>query len=188
MKCLTAIIRLDRNLNLLNQKDKNYIINAITQNPDLKSKLSEIVTSIDTISNYLDLEWLVVYPPIVCEPIISVKIGAKNHDSLHFFSEVIPLGLALKRLENHHNFHRLIQKLRTHSHEKINAWLEAITALKYLDLGYEVELEPSNQKGGLCDLRILSGTDWIYLECKVENHQDSKYFKSRIDFAERRRK
>jgi hypothetical protein len=51
----------------------------------------------------------------------------------------------------------------------------------YKGSGYTVELESQNDKGGRCDLRIMSKSlkDWLYIECKAQNISDSQIIERR---------
>ena len=68
-------------------------------------------------------------------------------------------------------FDRIINSLDVPSYERLSTLFEVRVAAAYKGSGYNVELEPENGKGGLCDLRITSKdlNEWLYIECKAEN-------------------
>lgn len=150
---MMADLSIDRNLNLRLKSDLDYLLVQIRKNPVLILHESVISDSIEFISKNLEEEWLLIYPPIEREPLVSVRIGARNSTSLGFLSEVIPLGIYLKHLQVLPKFNRILQKLSTASHEKMSAQLEVFVAAKYHVNGYQIELEPPNSRGGMADLK-----------------------------------
>jgi len=141
----------------------------------------EIEESIQFLSNNLSNEWLTVYP--LGSGSISIKIGLKGSQGLSLFSVVIPLGLAFITLSELEGFPKLVKKLAVHSNERLSSILEALCASRYKTKGYEVELEPSTEKGRYSDFRVKFRNEWIYFECKKEYHRETKYYKNLAKYA-----
>jgi hypothetical protein len=167
---------------------------------DLPVSLDDIKRAVKFISDNLkNAEWLIIYPGVVSDgrisithgqlvtniPIATSKDGKTLYHLFDFIKDIVPLGLDLLQLQNIANFVRLVQKLNVHSHERSSAMLETFIAADALRSGYEVELEPSNGKGGLCDLKIGKiGQDDIYIECKALNSHESELYQIRQDFVQ----
>ena len=141
----------------------------------------EIEKAILFISSKLTEEWLTVYP--LGHGTVTIRVGSKNSKVLSFFSEIIPLGLALVALSELEKFDRLIYKLNIQSNERLSSILEALCAARYKKKGYDVELEPSADKGRSSDFLVRFGDEWIYFECKKEYSHEGRYYKSLSNYV-----
>lgn len=183
MKKTTDKRLIDRILHLNQESDRCYLIERLKLQPTLPTSREEVERAILFLSDKLDEEWLTVYPLDQGE--VSIKVGPKSSQGLDFFSEVVPLGLALIALSGLEKFERLVEKLEIQSNERLSSILEALSAARYMKKGYEVELEPSTEKGRCCDFRVRFGNEWIYFECKKEYPRESRYYKSFSSYANR---
>jgi hypothetical protein len=171
----------DRILHLNHENDRLHLIKRLKQQNDLPISCEEVEKAILFLSEKLEAEWLTVYP--LGEGEVVIRIGPKNSKGIDFFSEIVPLGLALFELGELKKFSRLIDKLNAKSNERISAILEALSAARYKKKGYEVELEPTVEKGRIADFRVRFGNEWIYFECKKEYPQESRYYKSLSNYV-----
>lgn len=166
----------DKILRLYQPNDRSYLLKRLKNYEKLFPNPEEIEKSILFLLDNLGKEWLTVYP--LGQGSVNIKIGPKKSQGLSFFSNVIPLGLALLTLSKLKGFERLVEKLSIQSNERLSTILEALCASRYKTKGYNVELEPSTEKGRHSDFRVKFGEEWIYFECKKEYPQESKYFKN----------
>lgn len=172
---------MDRILHLNHETDRCYLIERLKLHTYMPTSCEEVERAILFLSDKLDEEWLTVYP--LGQGKVSIKVGPKNSQGLDFFSEVVPLGLALIALNELKKFERLIEKLNIQSNERLSSILEALSAGKYKKKGYEVELEPLTEKGRSADFRVRFRNEWIYFECKKEYPRESRYYKSFSNYA-----
>jgi hypothetical protein len=93
----------------------------------------------------------------------------------------------LIQLQDLAGFSRIVKSLDIPSYERISTIFEVRVAATYKGSGYTVDLEPQNDKGGLCDLRIISKSlkDWLYIECKAEDPTDSEIINRRLKLIEK---
>lgn len=173
----------DRILHLNHEAERRYLIERLKPHVDLPASCEEVERAILFLSDKLDEEWLTVYP--LGQGEVSIKVGQKSSQGLGFFSDVVPLGLALIALSELKKFDRVIEKLNIPSNERLSSILEALSAARYKKRGYEVELEPSTEMGRSSDFRVRFGNEWIYFECKKEYPHESKYYKSFSIYAYR---
>jgi hypothetical protein len=161
--------------------------------------VKDVISSIDFISdNLTDDEWVIVYREGISENHMSITYGGSftkiqiasyNGKPLYhlssFMDEIVSLGLDLLQLHNLSKFERLIKRLNIPSHERSSAIFEAFVAAKAVRLGYNVELEPSNGKGGFCDLKANKASmKDLYVECKALNSHESELKQKRQDFLQ----
>ena len=173
---------IDRILNLKDETDRNYFLKKLETCQNLPVAVQQIERAIAFLQDRLDEEWLTLYP-FYSSAHASVKTGAKRQQTLDFFSTLLPLGSSLLALRELRGFDKIISKLSLHSYDRLSAILEVLSAARYKIAGYEVELEPSTQKGRFCDFKVRFENEWIYFECKKENPTESKYFKRAQGYA-----
>lgn len=176
VKKTTDKLPVNKILRLYQANDRSYLLKRLKHDENLFPNPEEIEKSILFLLDNLGKEWLTVYP--LGQGSVSIKIGPKNSQGLNLFSVVIPLGLALLTLSKLKGFERLVEKLSIQSNERLSSILEALCASRYKTKGYDVELEPSTEKGHYSDFRVKFGKEWIYFECKKEYPRESKYFKN----------
>jgi hypothetical protein len=168
-----------RNLDLSQNSDKDYFYSLLASSEKIPFTVKEIKDCVHFLSIHLSRdEWLKVYPiPSFWGNISTAgKVGKSRYQSLDFFYDVIPLARNLISLQYHEKFDGIIKRLDIPSHERLSTILEVQVAANYQAAGFEVDLQPENGKGGLCDLRIRlkDKNEWIYVECKVPNTSDSQ--------------
>lgn len=176
-------MKIHRNLNLNKLQDRAVFDKQLETETNLPYAPEIIQKSIAFISaNLDDEEWLKIYPvPSLRGDIsVSVKVGSTS-TSLDFLYEIIPLGTNLIQIHDLPGFSRIVKSLDIPSYERISTIFEVRVAATYKSSGYTVDLEPQNDKGGRCDLRIMSKglKDWLYIECKAQNPTDSQIIKRR---------
>jgi hypothetical protein len=173
---------IDRNLNLIDETDRKYLLRKLETRQNLPLGIEQIERAIAIIQDRLDDDWLTLYP-FYSSAFASVKTGAKLRQTLDLFSTLIPLGSALLALKDLAGFDKLISKLRLDSYDRLSAILEALSAARYKIARFDVELEPNSRKGRFCDFRVRFENEWIYFECKKENLIESKYFRKAHEYA-----
>jgi len=173
---------IDRILNLKDETDRNYFLKKLETCQNLPVAVQQIERAITFLQDRLDEEWLTLYP-FYSSAYASVKTGAKRRQTLDFFLTLLPLGSSLLALRKLRGFDKIISKLSLHSYDRLSAILEVLSAARYKIAGYDVELEPSTQKGHFCDFKVRFENEWIYFECKKENPTESKYFKRAQGYA-----
>ena len=174
---------IDRVLNLKNEADRNYFLKKLETRQNLPTSIQQIEHAITFLQDRFDDEWLTLYP-FYSSAFASVKVAAKGHHTVDFFSTLLPLGLALLVLRDSEGFDKLIWKLSLRSYDRLSVILEALSVARYKIAGYDVELVPSTQKGRSCDFKVRFKDEWIYFECKKENPIESKYFKRAQRYAD----
>lgn len=177
-------VKIDRNLDLSLNNDRDHFYDLLQSSKELPFTIEEIQRCVDFLLTHLkQKEWLKIYPvPSIWGNIsIGLKVGKSHSQSLDFFYHVIPLAKNLSRLKCLENFDIILKRLDIPSHERLSTILEVQIAANYQDIGYKVELQPENGKGGLCDIRICveDGNEWIYIECKVPSINDSQFLQRR---------
>lgn len=165
---------LDRNLQLKDQRDRDYLISRLESRRDLPLNIEQIKQAIDFLYKEMDDEWLTLYP-FYNSAHVSVRVGSKLQHALDFFY-VTHFVLALNTLSELSGFHRILKRIRSPTYERLSTILETFTVARYKLAGYGIELEPKTPKG-YADFRVRFQDEWIYFECKRENLTESKYYR-----------
>jgi hypothetical protein len=167
-------LQIERNLDLSLNSDKDYFCSLLANAEKIPFTVKEIKECVDFLSTHLNRgEWLKVYPiPSIWGNItVSVKVGKSSHQSLDFFYDVMPLAKNLISLHHVGKFDDTLRRLDIPSHERLSTILEVQVAANYQAVGFEVELQPENGKGGLCDLRINLKTEKRMDICRMQGAQ-----------------
>lgn len=163
-----------KEINLAKDEDREYLLGRMRERAEYPVAVDDLERAISSIRDMLDDSWL----RVSIFDSLSIDIGNGKKHGFNFFLHIVPLGMALDTLRNLVGLDRLIQKLQTHSIERVSAILEAVSAARYKEAGYIVELEPPTDDGHYCDFRVGDGDEWAYFECKIEYSTESKPFQT----------
>jgi len=164
---------LNRNINLQDQNDRNYLVDRLQSRQDLPLNIEQIKQAIDFLCREMDDEWLNLYP-FYSSAHASVSVGPKLQQAIDLF-DMLRLALALDTIIALAESKKMLKRITSPSYERLSTMLEVFTAARYKLAGYDVELEPQTE-GGFADFRVRYQNEWIYFECKRENPAVSKYF------------
>jgi hypothetical protein len=163
---------LNRNLNLKDQNDRDYLVNRLQSRQDLPLSIGQIKQAVDFLCIEMDAEWLNLYP-FYSSAHASIRVGPKLQHAVDLFL-MLRLALALDTILGLAGSRKILKRISSPTYERLSTMLEVFTAARYKLAGYDVELEPQTERG-LADFRVRYQDEWIYFECKKENPAVSKY-------------
>lgn len=169
-----------RKFDLGSADQRRIVAGLVAEMPNGIWAALDIQAALDAIASVLHDEWLTVY----AGGAMQIQIGPTAWHIVNFYSDLIPLGLALASLRDLAGYDALVHKLQIRTPQRLSALLECWAAAAYKIAGYEVELEPAIASGKCPDFRVRFQESWVYGECKRELVFASTYFLKAGAFAQ----